>query len=255
MAQLRFSKPAAFTTGIVGNVLESSVLPSDDACHLSGAGTFSWLIRFDILSGTLFTGGAKPTASPDGPFTFVSEMVSTGMGTLQVVPVNLPAPLSTTCKFDSAGGDLVLPIYLDSAGTQALYLPLRGMHIKGAMTPDHGCIGRYNAEALDPANACFPDNGTPAFQDGGQMDASIVLEDADKIPIPSLNQTLCVLLTGNPSQFGQMGPNGMTVCKRTNGKIVFPGDWCAATNQQASPTCADAVLASAGFAAQAVTIQ
>jgi hypothetical protein len=46
------------------------------------------------------------------------------------------------------------------------------------------------------------------------------------------------------------------VCKRdASGKILFQGDWCAATNQAATAGCADAVQVSATFAAQAVTIQ
>lgn len=255
MAQIAFTKPAPFTSGIVGNVLGGAAMPADDACHLSGAGTFSWLIRFDLPTGNLLTGGAKPTAAPAGPYSFVDETVSTGMGTLHVQPVSLAAPVTPTCKFDSGPGDLVMPIYLDSAGTQALFMPLHGVRLHGAISPDHGCIGRYNAEGLDPANACFPDDATPAFQDGGLLEANILLEEADKIPISSLNQTLCVLLTGNPAQYGAPGPNGMTVCKRVNGKIVFPGDWCSSTDQPASPTCTDAVRLTAGFAAQAVTIQ
>lgn len=251
MAQLRFTQPSVFATGLVGNVIENAATPSDDACHLIGGGTLSWLLRFDLAAGTLLTGGAKPAAQATGPYSFVDEVV----GAVHVQPVNLAAPLSSTCAFDSAPGDLMLPIYLDSSATQTVFLPLQSLRLHGSLSADHGCIGRYNAEALDPANACFPDSATPAFQDGGSLDAFITLEAADQITVSSLSQTLCVLLSGNPAQYGVPGPNGTTVCKRTNGVIVFQGDWCAALDQPANPMCADAVRVAATFAAQGVKLQ
>ena len=164
--------------------------------------------------------------------------------------------MSPACGFDSAPGDVVLPIYLDSAATQVILLPLRSLHLQGAVNGKHDCIGRYNAAGLDPANSCLPDQAHPDFVSGAQADGFTLLEDADKVVIGALNETLCALLTGNTAMYGSKDPTGLTVCKRDASlAIVFKGDWCAATNQSASMGCADALQMMATFAAQAVTVQ
>lgn len=72
----------------------------------------------------------------------------------------------------------------------------------------------------------------------------------------ALNQTLCVLLSGDAAQYGEKNAQGVTVCKRDAANvIVFEGDWCGAGDQPASGGCADTVKALASFAAQGVKIQ
>jgi hypothetical protein len=257
MAQLTFTKPTAFTQGIVAQVLAGNVMPSDFACNVNGSGTISWLLRFDLATGTLKTGGAKPTANPAGPYTFVDEVIQTGQTQIHVQPVTFTAPLSASCTFSSSVGDMVLPAYLDASGTQVILLPMHGLRFHdGTISADLGCIGRYNAEGLDPANSCLPDDQHPSFLDGAALDANMTLEETDQIVISALNESLCVLLSGNTTMYGTKNAQNVTVCKRdANNKILYQGDWCAATDAPATNGCADAVRLSASFSARATAIQ
>jgi hypothetical protein len=238
MVQLDLSKPVP--------VPPSAVLVSDPACNLHGSGGFSWLLRFDTVAGTLETGFAAPTSS--GPYVFVDEP--------GIHPVTAPAVLSAACTFDAVMGDVNAPVYLDAAATMRVVLPLRSLRFHdAAVSADLGCIGRYDAAGLDPASACQPDGTHPPFLDGGALDAFMLLEDTDAVIISSVNESLCVLLAGG-GLYGTKNPGGVNVCARdASNKIVFSGDWCAATNAAATPTCADAVQLTAQFAAQAVAIQ
>jgi hypothetical protein len=255
MAQLDFTAPVAFTQGIVKSVFEGNVTPSDPACNLNGSATFSWLLRFDTAAGTLTTGGSKPVPVSSGPYAFVDAMFMNGTNLVHVAPVTVPASV-TGCAFSSNAGDVVIPMFLDAQGFQSVLLPLRALRFfNGTLSASRGCIGRYNAEGLDPANSCLPDFQHSAFVDGASLDAFISLEDADGIVVAPLSETLCVMLSGNAAQYGD-GTKPVQKCKRdANNQIVFEGDWCAATNQAASPSCADAVRVAATFAAQAVQVQ
>jgi hypothetical protein len=254
IVQIAFTKPAAFAAGIVASVFQGNAQPNDPACNLEGTGTFSWLLRFDTSSGMLETGGAKPSMLPAGPYEFVDQMVNVG-GTFMVAPVETLAPLSPVCGFDAAIGAINVPIFLDAAATSLVLLPLSALHFHdGTLSPDLGCIGRYNATNLDPANSCLSDGVHPTFLPGASLDAFISLEQADQVTISALQETLCVLLTGNAAMYGTKNSQGVTVCKRdASNKLIFQGDWCAATNQPGG--CADAMATSATFAAQAVKIQ
>jgi hypothetical protein len=250
MSDIQFTKPTVFTTGILGNVIQGAIPPNDPACNLSGQGSASWLLRFDTSAGTLETGGARPTTSPAGPYTFDNEMLNLGVTAFHVQPVTLSAPLSGSCTFDSTAGDLMMPLFLNTSGSSVVLLPLHDLRLHaGRMNAEHDCIGRYDAEGLTQANACQPDATHPAFQTGATLDGLITLAEADIVLVPSVSQTLCVILSGNPSMYGTQS-GGVTHCNGT-----FQGDWCAATNQAATSTCSDAVHVSAKFAAQAVTIQ
>jgi hypothetical protein len=257
MAQITFAKPAVFTQGVVASVLQGAVTPNDMACNLNGSGNLNWLLRFDVTAGTLTTGGAKPVASPSGPYTFDDEMISQGTNTFHVQPVTLMAPVSASCTFDSTTGDVNIPAFINGVGSSAVVLPLHSLRLHaGTMTADHGCIGRYDAAGLDPANACQPDPTHAQFTGGASADGYMLLEETDRVVVTQLQQTLCVLLSGNAAMYGTPGPGGVQVCKRdASNTIVFHGDWCAATAQPASATCYDSVEVSATFAAQAVQIQ
>jgi hypothetical protein len=257
MSQLVLTQPQALAQGLVASVVAGSVTPSDAACNMNGSATFSWLLRFDLAAGTLETGGAKPAPMPAGPYAFVDEMVQQVNTTFHVQPVTLMAPLTPSCGFSSSMGDVIIPIYLDAAATMAVLLPLHSLHFHdGAISPDQGCIGRFNAEGLQPANSCLPDATHPLFLNGASLDAFMTLEETDTVLISSLNESLCVALSGDSSMYGVKNAAGITVCKRdAAGKIVYQGGWCAATNQAATPTCADADQLQGNFASQAVKIQ
>jgi hypothetical protein len=257
ISDIGFSKPAAFTTGVITNVVQGAALPNDPSCNLDGSGTFSWLLRFDLAAGTIETGGSKPAPTPAGVYPFITGMVQSNGHTFDVHPVTTMGALSGTCTFGSAPADVVIPLYLDPAGQNAVYLPLHALtFLDGTVTPDLGCIGRYDAEGLDPTSGCQPDAVNPSFLPGAALTAHITLEDADAVVVSALNETLCVLLSNDAAQYGTQGQSGVTVCKRDpSGAIVFKGDWCDMLDQPAITGCADAMRVEAKFAAQAVKIQ
>ncbi len=127
-------------------------------------------------------------------------------------------------------------------------LPLSAARIStGVVSSSHDCIGKYNGAALE-AQSCVVDDTHPAFINGGSVDGYILLEEADKIPVPTLNETLCVLLGGEVDT-----SKAPKACKRTaNGLITFAGDWCSTTN--AAGGCRDSVALKADFAAASVKI-
>lgn len=252
MSQLTLTKPLALTVGIVKTVIQGGMLPKQPACGLFGQATFNWLLKFDANAGTITTGGALPVANPAAGYSFVDAMYVSGGVTFHAKPITLTAPLAG-CDFTSSAGDLVMPIYLDGGGVQAVLLPLHQVVFHdGQVSQDHNCIGQYNAANLDPANNCLSDGQNPTYIEGAQVDGLITLEESDSVIIAALNESLCVLLSGDAQTFGDGGsPNK---CKRVNGKIVYQGDWCAATNQAASGACHDAVQFSGSFAAGGVEI-
>lgn len=235
------SQPAALASGIVNQLLQSSAAPSLAACNLMGSGTFTVLLKF---SGTQLTlGGAAPVADPTKGYSFLNQMING----VQVAP--------NTAQFDtlldgiqSQAMDVILPFFLDMAGTQVILIPLRGAVISAKLSEDQNCIGAYNAEGLDPANSCLPDDTHPLFLAGGQLTAAISLEDADTIVVDALSQSLCVVLGGAPTP-----EPGVKHCVRdANGAIVFKGDWCSATNSAGG--CGDAMLMKVEFAASGVKL-
>jgi hypothetical protein len=253
VAHLSLTQPAALTKGLVKQVIASSVTPNHPSCNLQGSGSFSWLLRLD-LGGAIVTGGAKPVPDPTFPYTFVSETISTGLASFNVTPNKAPVSFAG-CNFKSEPLDVVLPLYLDQTGSQALLWPLRQLQFfNGTFSADHNCIGRYNASGLSPANACLPDDTHPDFIDGASFSAFFVLEEADTVVISPLQQTLCVLLSGDASTFGDGAQPSR--CKRNAQKqIIFKGDWCSMGNQPATPGCADSLRFAGSFAASGVKIQ
>lgn len=255
MAHIELSAPSSFTNGVVKSVFQNSAAPSSPLCNLSGSATFNWLLRFDTTTGTLVTGAAKPVPDPSAGYTFVTGQVPLGGLTFDVAPVTLSGPLSAACSVESSAGDVLLPFYGDQAGNTYTILPLRRLRFFDThVTPDHDCIGAFNAAGLDPANNCLPDAAHPGFIDGGSFDAFMVLEDADEMLVGPLGETLCVLLAGDAQTWGDGG--NPHKCKRDAANhILFQGDWCSATNQPASGGCADAVRFAGSFAASGVAIK
>jgi hypothetical protein len=254
MANLKLAAPAALTKGLVSSVIANSVTPDNPVCNLPGGGTFSWLLAFDTLAGTLTTGGAKPAQDPTLGYSFLNESFPITGGTLPLAPVTLTAPLGASCVANSSAADLNLPVYLDSTATSAVLLPLRQAQFSNlTVSGDHNCIGKHNGAFLDPADGCIGTAQAPIFLPGGQVDGFINLEQADSVVILAIQQSLCLVLTGDAAKYGDGG--SPQKCKRTSGKIVFPGDWCTATNQAATAQCNDAVRFNGTFAASAVIIK
>ncbi|MFO0758683.1 MAG: hypothetical protein U0359_19480 [Byssovorax sp.] len=255
MAQLTMTKPDALAGGgVVPKVVANAVTMNLPACFQEGGGTFSWLLQFDLTSGKLTTGGAKPVDDPTAGYKFVNEMISQGGKMFNVAPIVLDAPVDASGNFAAAMGvDLLVPIFLDAAATQIVLLPLKKATLKGTLSSNNNCIGKYNSDTLSQDNNCLPDSTHPAFTTGAQLDGYITLEDADTVELTTPPETLCVLLSGDADKYGD-GSSPVNKCKRTNGKIDFGGDWCDATNMAADANCADAVKLGGEFAANAVKL-
>lgn len=255
VAHLTMTAPKVFTQGIVKSIFDSSTAKNLAACNLNGSGMFNWLLRFDTEAGTLTTGAARPVSDPFSGYTFIDETLTLGATSFAVAPLTLSSPVDPACGLTSTAGDVRLPFFGNLSGTTLTILPLRSLRFFDThVTPDHNCIGAFNAANLSPANGCTPDDTHPAFLDGGQLEAFITLEDADTVLVPPLDESLCLLLTGNASMYGT-GGGGTKNCKRDAGNaIVFQGDWCSATNQPAAGGCADAMRFAATFAASGTKI-
>lgn len=254
MAQITLSKPAALTHGVVKSVFQSAAGQSLVQCNLEGSATFNWLLDFDTVAGTLTTGGAKPASDPFAGYSFVDETVTLEGSSFAIAPLTVAAPVDAACGLTSAAGDVLLPFYGNVAGSMLTIFPLRALRFFATqISPDHNCIGAFNAPGLQPGNGCAPGDSTPAFVDGGQFESFITLEDADAVPVPALGHSMCVLLSDDAAAWGTGGSGAK--CKRdANGAITFQGDWCSATNQPAAGGCADAVRFAGSFAASGAKI-
>src|SRR5262249_14644764 len=170
----------------------------------------------------------------------------------------LPVPTARTLNAGSfnaaAGMDVNLPIYLAANDpAPSIILPVRKAKLAGTLSASNNCIGKYNDDKLMPMNGCAGTDQNPAFTDAGTLDGHMVLNEADTLIIAPLGQSLCVLLSGNAAMYGDGG--NPTKCKRDpNGKIIFQGDWCHATDAPAGAGCADSSKIQGSFAASAVKL-
>ncbi|AUX42934.1 hypothetical protein SOCE26_043740 [Sorangium cellulosum] len=246
MAQLTITKPDVLASGFVASLVAEGLTMNLPQCYLNGTGTFSWLLEFDTETGKLRTGGALPTDDPRAGYCFANMTV----GEFEIAPTELDAPL-TDGAWSGEAESLNVPIFLD-ADAEPIVLPLHQVRLSDAtVSADNNCIGRRNV--LDRTTLCAPDEEHPAFTNGGKLSAFVTLEEVDKVILPSVEQSLCVVLSGNIGEYGtgEM-PN---TCKRDeNGQIVLKGDWCSATNAPATEDCADAYALAADYAASGVEI-
>ncbi len=254
MSEIDLTSPPALTAGIFHSVFAGSTGLDLPVCNQNATGTVSWLLQFDTTAMTLKLGGAKPVATPTDGYAFVDAMI--GGAHVQPATFSDVSPDAMGRFAATTGVDLVLPIFLDAASTSSIVLPLHQARIStGTLSSHNDCIGTYNAAGLDPANSCTPDSTHPAFLDAGSLEGFMTLEEADKLPVAAINQSLCVLLSGNATMYGVPSAMGVTVCKRdASGQILFQGDWCSTTNLAASGGCADASQLRANFAAGSVKI-
>ncbi|MEP7124228.1 MAG: hypothetical protein ABJE95_25095 [Byssovorax sp.] len=258
MSHLTITAPPTLTKGLVKSVIENGVQLNYAKCNLVGGGTFSWLFQLDTVAGTLKTGGALPADDPANGYAFLDQgFKQTSGASFHAAPVTVPVAIGPTCGFNSGAADLVMPIFLDLAGTASLIFPLHQVQFDmGSFSGDHNCIGRYNDQGLDPASGCLEDGNQPTFLDSGLIAAYFSLEEADQVVINAIGQTLCVVLSGDAATFGD-GQSPTNACARNgNGHIVFHGDWCSSTSpgQPATPGCHDAVRFEGTFAASGVKL-
>ena len=251
IAQLSLEKPAGLVEEFVYKIVATGVYWDLPQCNITGDGTFSWITVFDKTTGKLKSGGAKPVADPSQGYCFDYDAANA------VQPVEVDANLGDDGSFETDPIPLVVvPIYQDLEAKDAIYLPLRDARIHTAkISGDQNCIGSFNASGLEPGNLCLSDYTADPYVEtyvnGGILDGFITLEDADEVLVPQLNQTLCVLLSGDSSEFGE-GADPIK-CKRDGGNIVFEGDFCSTTKEAGG--CNDAVELRARIAAAAVEMR
>lgn len=257
MSQLTITAPQVLAQGLVASIVANGVQMNLPECNLQGNGAFSWLLQFDEVAQTLTTGGARPEADPTSGYCMMDEVLLSGGSPMTIAPATTPAVISKDGTFSAAPiSAITIPIFLDLAGSSYVLIPMKKVTIHdGKLSPQRRCIGEYNADQLQPANSCLEEPpAVRAFDNAAMLDAFITLEDADDVIVDALGQSLCVLLSGDAATYGNgASPNR---CKRDgNGKIIFKGDWCAATNQAASGACYDASKFNASFAASAVKLK
>jgi hypothetical protein len=249
MGQLTITEPKLLASGLVANLVGNGVLMNLEDCNLAGGGTFSWLLQFDTATGKVKTGGAKPVVDPTAGYCFVNETLDS----FPIAPITVDSKLMDG-KFSGGVDKILVPIYLDAQASTYVIMPLNKVVLDGEITDNDNCIGKYNADTLRAsANCAAEPPETLAFTNAGTLNGYITLEDADKVIVEQLKQSLCVLLSGNASEFGDgKSPN---LCKRdAMDKIVFKGGWCSTTNGAADAMCADAEKLGAKYAASAVKI-
>jgi hypothetical protein len=250
MAQLTITEPAVLAKGVVANIVANGVQMNLEECNLAGGGTFSWILSFDPATKMVKTGGAKPVADPSTGYCFVNEM----LGGKQISPITVDSALADG-KFKGSVNDINVPIYLDANAMSYVLMPLHAVVLDGTISSDNNCIGKYNADTLDPKANCLAEPPEKlAFTNGGTLNGYITLEEADTVIVDTLKQSLCVLLSGNPAMYGD-GAMPAAKCKRdAMNEIVYQGGWCAMSNAAATADCADAEKLGAQYAASAVKV-
>ncbi|MFO0755366.1 MAG: hypothetical protein U0359_02680 [Byssovorax sp.] len=256
VAQLNLLHPDSLYGTNVKNAIFVNVTMNLPRCELNGLGTFSWLMEIDTKGGTLRTGAAKPAADPREGYAFVDEVIDSGGVPIHAAPVELALTSGAAGGAFTAEGaeESYLPLYFDPDATQAAILPIRSLRIKGTLSPDRACIGSYEPSGLLTSNDCIGDRQHPGYIDGGTIEGYVLLEEADSLIAGPFNQSLCVLLSGDTSKYGDGSIPTAHCARDASGAIVFEGDWCSKTNGPREDGCADALQLYTGFAAAAVKL-
>jgi hypothetical protein len=246
MAHLAVTKPTALTAPTIKPLIEKGVVMSLEQCNLDGDGSFNLLMQFDTAAKTLKVGGAKPPAKATDGYAFATGVVKGS----DISPVTVDATIGTDGAFSqSQGADIVLPIYIGGATDPTVLLPIKQAKISGTLSSDNNCVGKFDPTKLKD-KVCTGAVG--AYTDAANLEGHITLAQADDVVVDVLGQSLCVILSGDPTTFGD---GGMPIkCKRTNGVIDFKGDWCTTGNKPADATCADSVQLTGTLSASSVKL-
>jgi hypothetical protein len=164
---------------------------------------------------------------------------------------------------------------LGQSGKSLIVVPIREPEIHSVFTdPQHpNCVGVYQGATLDSTSGCQPTDAThPAWQGvqdttpgegDGRTDGYFLITELEQIYSSVLNSTLCVVYQGlNAAKAAGWATDTDQRCRgsakwnpkdSTNG--LPPGDWCAATNSAATPSCHDAFKTTAFHAFQGFKVQ
>jgi hypothetical protein len=256
VSELAVQEPATFAQGAVPVLLDALFGPNLPECSGLGGGDTSWLLSFDLAQNTLTMGGGASVAAPTDPYAFITASVSQGLQTYPVAPLTFDLVASAGGLGTTNAQDFYLPMFIPDNDTSTSVLPFHSLVASNiVVSSSHDCIGSYDPAIFSPQADCKPTAPNSRYLHGGHLEGYLVLEETEGVPVALLDQTLCVLVTGNADVFSDhMSP--IEHCARTSdGIIAFHGDWCAATNAPATATCFDAVHFAADFAASAVPIQ
>ena len=269
MSQLAVTKPATLASKTVEfSIITPAVTWIDNpACGLTApgkAGQFNWLLEIDTANKTMKTGGAAPVADAHGGYCYVNQ----SFGGLLVAPTTGPIDLKDngdgTFDFSSMGKfDISVPIFLDATGTKApIVLPLKGGTItNGKLSEKGNCIGRFRGKAgeLDPTTKppCATQSSDPkdplsySYVNDATLTGYITAEDADKVLVVDLGESLCGLLTNAI----MTAADGTKVCKRDMaGKLDFSSSMTGPDFSSKGDGVKDSFELGATFAAAAVKI-
>lgn len=257
LRRLLITAPPSLVGNNVGfGVLQATVIDKGidlaaPACgDTQGNGAFSWIMRIDPTGNTIKTGGAPPSGDPKNTgYCFYNYNI----GGIDVQPVTSPITFDDAGAFSTQAISLLnVPIFLTPDGgastpSNVVVLPLRNASIQNATVSNNGdCVGAFDLKALDTTCSVADPSSCSKWRTAGSLGGAITLEDADKVPLTILPETLCVLLTGgSKSDAGGCARDGQ-------GKIVASGDYCSTTSKPGD--CKDSFWLSATFAAAAVTI-
>lgn len=235
-------------------ITEKSTL-DEPACNLNGKGQFNYLMQVDTGKKELTLGGGVPQAlvGPTLDGTCWAQFTEPTSG-LEVKQYSAP--------YTEAGGELsatfdkfVMPIYLENKADldSVVLVPLHEMTFKAKLSDDKNCVGRYAPELLDKGLSCQPTDDQFAWEAAGSYEGYITVEEADKVMVVTLGETLCVVLTGDPKKWKGTSQDCKTSTGYTSTGAMPKGDWCSTTNSAGG--CQDSWKLSIGFAAQAIKIK
>jgi hypothetical protein len=250
--RLDVSAPPALAKSFIQKTVLNQGIDLHGFCGENGDGTFSWLIQLDTANNKVTTGGAAPTTDPFGiGYCFVNKMIDG----LAVAPVTVGMTKGSDGTWASDTiPKLYVPIYPPMLSP--IVLPISGATVKQVtLSPDNNCIGTYNPNAIVSINGsvCLDDiTACDRWITAGSLGGFITLEEADGVLVPQLNESLCVLLSGDPSPIIGPAPQMEKLCERTNGKVNQKGDYCS--NPAGPGGCADSYWLAAAFAASAAKI-
>ncbi|MBI3201490.1 MAG: hypothetical protein HYZ29_08105 [Myxococcales bacterium] len=255
MTSHRVESPAAMAAPFVqDNIITAGSTLEEPSCNLNGTGRFNFLVQVNTEKKELTLGGGVQQA-----------LVGPALGGTCWAAFTDPASglevKQHVTTYTEIGGELqaklvsfVMPIYLDDQAQlgSAMLVPIREMTFRARLSADKNCVGRYAAEKLDKALSCQPPGGQFAWEAAGTYEGYIMVDDADKVMVVSVDQSLCVVLTGDPSKWKGTGKDCKTSKGFTDTGAMPKGDWCSMTNSAGG--CQDAWRLVIDFAAQAIKI-
>lgn len=241
--------PALADDAIIRGTVVTSNVNLNNVCAEDGTGQFNWLLRIDRPGRKVTTGGAPPPLDPFGEgFCFYRQTVNG----IDVAPKTFDIDVDDTqggFRFRTKPGAaerLYVPIFLDKLGDSVILLPLTKARFSEVTVTGTDCIGQYRPEALQGPKCYESPSVCPRWATGGALAGYVTIEDADQVMIRELNRSLCVLLTGSPVD------ESTRKCRRIDGRIPYPGDYCS--RDETAGSCRDSFWLAATFAASAVRI-